>query len=94
MQHVQGDLFSAPNYYVIAHGISADLKLGAGIARTIQQVYYVRQQIWPRNHSVGQSVSVQSKGRRQNHLQFGDERTFLSHTNIPKHCISFRKLER
>lgn len=56
MDHVRGNIFRAPSHYVIAHAISADLKLGAGIARQIQNRFQVREQIRNQRHLVGDAV--------------------------------------
>ncbi|MBR2981084.1 MAG: macro domain-containing protein [Odoribacter sp.] len=39
---VQKDLFTAPQGYYLAHCISGDYALGAGIAKTFDQVYNMR----------------------------------------------------
>ena len=39
---VQGDLFSAPQGYYLAHCISGDFALGAGIAKKFDEIYNMR----------------------------------------------------
>ena len=39
------DLFTMPNDYALAHCISADFKLGAGIARKFDELFDARQKI-------------------------------------------------
>lgn len=40
------DLFTMPNYYALAHCISADFKLGAGIARRFDELFDARQKLF------------------------------------------------
>lgn len=50
------DLFSVPSEYVLAHCISADFALGAGIARQFQYKYQTRselKQLFPHYHFTG-----------------------------------------
>lgn len=63
MNHIEADLLQAPANYCIAHCCSADLKLGAGVARTIQARYSVRSAMQRQNHSVGRAVSTARHGR-------------------------------
>lgn len=41
-QEVHGDLFTAPQGYYLAHCISGDFTLGAGIAKRFDEVYNMR----------------------------------------------------
>lgn len=41
-KEIQGDLFSVPEYYYLAHCISADFALGAGIAKIFNELYDMR----------------------------------------------------
>lgn len=38
-REIEGDLFSAPNAYSLAHCVAADLKMGAGIAVAFKQKF-------------------------------------------------------
>lgn len=67
MLHLWGDLLEAPAHCVLAHCISADLKMGAGVALTIQERYQQRQDIMERPHEVGSAVWT-ARGRRVVHL--------------------------
>ena len=42
LTYITGDLFTAPRGTVLAHCISADFALGAGIAKTFDHVYNMR----------------------------------------------------
>ena len=42
MIEVQGDLFAVPQGYYLAHCISGDYALGAGIAKKFDEVYNMR----------------------------------------------------
>ena len=42
LQFVTGDLFEAPQGFYLAHCISGDFSLGAGIAKTFDDVYNMR----------------------------------------------------
>ena len=42
----QRDLFSMPQGYYLAHCISADFALGAGIAKVFDNVYNMRYKLW------------------------------------------------
>lgn len=66
MEHQVGDVLQAPGDFVIAHCISANLRLGKGIARTIQDRY--RELIRWEDHSVGCAVVTCTKGRLIYHL--------------------------
>lgn len=45
LNEVIGDLFSAPKDYYLAHCISANYTLGAGIAKTFDEVYNMRSKL-------------------------------------------------
>lgn len=64
MEHVQGDLLDAPSHFCLAHCCSEDLKLGAGVARTIQEVFGVRSEMARQDHSVGTAVLASRRGRK------------------------------
>lgn len=41
-KEIKGDLFSVPEYYYLAHCVSADFALGAGIAKQFDELYNMR----------------------------------------------------
>jgi len=43
---IKQDLFTMPNDYALAHCISADFKLGAGIAKKFDRLFDVRQRLF------------------------------------------------
>ena len=43
---IKQDLFTMPNDYALAHCISADFKLGAGIARKFDELFDARQKLF------------------------------------------------
>lgn len=63
MEHLHGDLLDAPRHFCLAHCVSQDLKLGAGVARTIQSAYSVREELSRQDHSVGAAVLTTRGGR-------------------------------
>ena len=44
-KEIKGDLFSVPEYYYLAHCISADFALGAGIAKQFDKLYDMRDKL-------------------------------------------------
>ncbi|MBL4952019.1 macro domain-containing protein [Neobacillus sp. YIM B02564] len=55
-QEIERDLFTVPNYYALAHCISADCKLGAGIALQFNKKFPVmKQDLLSRNPKVGEA---------------------------------------
>lgn len=44
-KEIQGNLFSVPDYYYLAHCISADFALGAGIAKQFNEFYDMRSKL-------------------------------------------------
>ena len=44
-KEIKGDLFSVPEYYYLAHCISADFALGAGIAKNFNELYDMRNKL-------------------------------------------------
>lgn len=67
MHHLCADVLGAPSEFVVAHCISADLRLGAGIARSIQERYGPRQELNRVRHAVG-TAAFTSTGRPIYHL--------------------------
>ncbi|KAK3920027.1 ADP-ribose glycohydrolase OARD1 [Frankliniella fusca] len=68
MEHIQGNLLDAPPHYCLAHCISEDLKMGAGVARTIQETFSVRGELVRQSHSIGTAPLTTRGGRAVYHL--------------------------
>ena len=87
MHHREGDLLEAPSHFCLAHCCSEDLKLGAGVARTIQEKYAVREEMLRQDHSIGSAVMTSSRGRVVYNLvtkrRFFDKPTYGS----LEHCL-------
>lgn len=63
INHQRGDVLTAPPYFVLAHAISEDLHMGAGIAKVLQAKFRLRTQIALQDCRVGKAVFAFSKGR-------------------------------
>ncbi|RKJ52086.1 hypothetical protein D7X33_32110 [Butyricicoccus sp. 1XD8-22] len=80
------DLFDTDYSYALAHFISADCKVGEGIAKEFKKNYPdMLQRVLFSNPKIGQAISYHSKGRmifnlitKQNHFQKATYDTFTS----------------
>ena len=63
MEHYPGNILCAPPQFVLAHCISENLKLGAGLAKTLESKFKIRELIRAQPHHVGTAVPTYSKGR-------------------------------
>jgi len=61
--HKDGNVLNAPYYYRIAHCISADVRVGAGLAKTIQKYFGIREALRKRPCEVGTAEFIRVSGR-------------------------------
>lgn len=61
--HMNGDLFSCPNYIPLAHCVSRDFRMSRGIAVSFQQNFNLRNELLTIKCFVGDMVAVNRGGR-------------------------------
>lgn len=59
----QGDIFTAPDHYALAHCVSRDLKMRAGIAQDFREKFGHTQELLEQNCSVGEVATLQVQKR-------------------------------
>jgi O-acetyl-ADP-ribose deacetylase (regulator of RNase III) len=63
IQVIQGDLFSAPAHFSLAHCVSRDLKMGKGIATLFKQRFGRVPELRSQNRSIGQCAYLVLPGK-------------------------------
>ena len=63
IQVIQGDLFSAPGHFSLAHCVSRDLQMGKGIATLFKQHFGGVPELRSQNRGIGQAAYLISGGK-------------------------------
>ena len=63
LEERQGDLFSPPSGFSLAHCVSSDLRMSSGIARNFRAAFGNVQKLKRQNPTVGDLVQLYSHGR-------------------------------
>ncbi|XP_055383550.1 ADP-ribose glycohydrolase OARD1-like [Condylostylus longicornis] len=63
LREIDGDLFSAPKEYSLAHCVGADMAMGAGIAVKFRQIYQQVDELLDQNVSTGGAAVLKDEDR-------------------------------